>query len=90
MVTDWSNGGVPSDVSFDLNGDTILDTEDTINGSAAVGVEVVGIPTSPVNLANKRYTSTTQTTGGSTIVVSDIATVAGPRTGRLSWEELTP
>lgn len=90
MATEWSNGGVPSEVSFDLNGDLILDTEDTINGAAAVGVEVVGIPTSPVNLANKRYTSTTQTTGGSTIVVTDIATAAGPRTGRLSWEELTP
>jgi len=90
MVADWTNGGVPSEVSFDLNNDSILDTEDTINGVAAVGVEVVGIPTAPVNLANKRYTSTTQTTGGSTIVVSDIAAVDGPRTGRLSWEELTP
>jgi len=90
MVAEWTNGGVPSAVSFDLNGDSLLDTQDTINGTAAAGVEVVGIPTAPVNLANKRYTSTTQTTGGTTIVVTDIVPVGGPRTGRLSWEELTP
>jgi hypothetical protein len=68
----------------------LLSDDDTINSYAASGVEIVGIPTSPVNLANKRYTSTTQTTGGSTIEVTDILRVGGPQTGRLSWEELTP
>ena len=53
-------------------------------------MSVTGIATSPVNLANKRYTSTTETTGGSTIDVTDIKDVGGPDTGRLSWEELTP
>jgi len=53
-------------------------------------VAVTGIATSPVNLANKRYTSTTETTGGSTIDVTDILDVGGPKTGRLAWEELTP
>ena len=90
MVAKWNNGGHPSEVSFDLNEDGLLTTDDTINGEAAAGVEIVGIPTSPVNLANKRYTSTTQTTGGSTIEVTDIIRVGGPKTGRLSWEELTP
>lgn len=90
MVAKWINGGHPSEVAFDLNDDSLLTDADTINGNAAVGVEIVGIPTSPVNLANKRYTSTTQTTGGSTIEVTDILKVGGPRTGRLSWEELTP
>ena len=89
MVAKWNSGGYPAEVSFDLNRDTLLDSEDTINGNAAAGVEIVGIPTSPVNLANKRYTSTTQTTGGSTIEVTDIIRVGGPKTGRLSWEELT-
>jgi hypothetical protein len=90
MVAKWNNGGHPSEVSFDLNGDSLLTMDDTIGGNAAAGVEIVGIPTSPVNLANKRYTSTTQTTGGSTIEVTDIIRVGGPKTGRLSWEELTP
>lgn len=89
MVAKWNSGGYPAEVSFDLNRDTLLSSEDTINGNAAAGVEIVGIPTSPVNLANKRYTSTTQTTGGSTIEVTDIIRVGGPKTGRLSWEELT-
>ena len=48
-----------------------------------------GIPTAPVNLSNIRYTSTTQTTGGSTIDTTDILRLGGPRTGRLSWEELS-
>ena len=90
MVAKWNNGGHPVAVAFDLNDDSVLDSMDTIGGEAAAGVEIVGIPTSPVNLANKRYTSTTQTTGGSTIEVTDILKVGGPKTGRLSWEELTP
>ncbi len=94
MVAQWATGGHPSEVSFDLNGDALLDSDDEISnnggGTPAAGVEIVGIPTSPVNLANKRYTSTTQTTGGSTIEVTDIIRVGGPKTGRLSWEELTP
>jgi type IV pilus assembly protein PilY1 len=94
MVAKWNNGGHPSEIAFDLNDDAMLDSLDEISnlgqGTAAAGVEIVGIPTSPVNLANKRYTSTTQTTGGSTIEVSDISKVDGTKTGRVSWEELTP
>jgi len=90
MVAEWNNGGFPSEVAFDLNDDSRLDDGDTIQGDAAAGVEIVGIPTSPVNLANKRYTSTTQTTGGSSIEVSEISSVGGRLNGRLSWEELTP
>ena len=90
MVAKWASGGRPAEISFDLNGDHLLDSDDNINGQMAAGVEIVGIPTSPVNLANKRYTSTTQTTGGSTIEVTDILKVGGPKSGRLSWEELTP
>ena len=90
MVAKWKNGGHPSEVSFDLNNDLALDPLDTIGGEAAAGVEVTGIPTPPVNLGKKRYTATSQTTGGGTISVTDIAAVDGSRTGRLSWEELTP
>jgi len=94
MVAKWNNGGHPGEIAFDLNDDGLLSSLDEISvsgqGTAAAGVEIVGIPTSPVNLANKRYTSTTQTTGGSTIEVSDISKVDGTKTGRVSWEELTP
>ena len=89
MVAKWNNGGRPDEVAFDISNDSQLDGLDEINGEAAAGVEIIGIPTSPVNLANKRYTSTTQTTGGSTIDITEIIKVSGPRTGRLSWEELT-
>ena len=89
MVAKWINGGMPSEVAFDLNGDSQLDNDDTINGNAAAGVLIVGIPTAPVNLSNIRYTSTTQTTGGSTIDTTDILKLGGPNTGRLSWEELS-
>lgn len=89
MVAKWNNGGRPDEVAFDISNDSQLDGLDEINGEAAAGVEIIGIPTSPVNLANKRYTSTTQTTGGSTINITEIIKVSGPRTGRLSWEELT-
>ena len=88
MVAKWNNGGRPDEVAFDISNDSQLDGLDEINGEAAAGVEIIGIPTSPVNLANKRYTSTTQTTGGSTINITEIIKVSGPRTGRLSWEEL--
>jgi type IV pilus assembly protein PilY1 len=90
MAARWINGGNPGEATFDLNNDGLLDALDEIGGQAAVGVEVSGIATSPVNLANKRYTSTTETTGGSTIDVTDIKDVGGPKTGRLAWEELTP
>lgn len=88
MVAKWINGGRPGEIAFDINRDTLLDDKDSIAGEAAAGVEIVGIPTAPVNLANIRYTSTTQTTGGSTIDATEILKVGGPRTGRLSWEEL--
>ena len=88
MVAKWINGGRPDEVSFDINNDGTLSDLDKIGGEAAVGAQLTGIPTSPVNLSNKRYTSTTQTTGGSTIDVTEIIDIAGPRTGRLSWEEL--
>ncbi|MBT8082379.1 MAG: hypothetical protein KJP08_00315 [Gammaproteobacteria bacterium] len=90
MVAKWINGGRPGEIAFDLNGDRQLNDEDTINSNAVAGVQVVGIPTAPVNLSNIRYTSTTQTRGGSTIETTDILKSGGPRTGRLSWEELTP
>ena len=90
MVAEWSSGGLPDEISFDLNNDQLLDDRDQIGGGPAVGVEVVGIPTSPVNLGRKRYTSTTETTGGSSIDVTDILDPGGSNTGRLSWEEITP
>ncbi len=90
MVAKWLNGGRPSEVSFDLNRDGLLTDLDEIDGHAAAGEETTGIATSPVNLGNKRYTSTTETTGGDSIEVTDILNVGGARTGRLSWEELTP
>ena len=89
MVAKWLNGGRPGEIAFDLNSDSLLDDDDGIGGNAAAGVEIVGIPTAPVNLSNIRYTSTTQTTGGSTIDTTDILKLGGPRTGRLSWEELS-
>ncbi len=90
MAAKWLNGGNPGEIAFDINRDGVLDDLDEIGGSAAVGVSVTGIATSPVNLGNKRYTSTTETIGGSTIDVTDILDVGGPKTGRLAWEELTP
>ena len=77
-------------MSFDFNNDGDLDAKDEISGAAAAGTEITGLPTFPVNLANKRYTATTETTGGDSIVVTDIIDLGGNRTGRLSWEELTP
>ncbi len=88
MVADWETGGAPPEVAFDINNDFAIDDGDTINDEPAAGIQVTGIAASPVNLANKRYTSTTQTTGGSTIEVTEIIDLGGPRTGRLSWEEL--
>jgi type IV pilus assembly protein PilY1 len=90
MVADWIDGSAPDAVSFDVNRDSLLNDDDKVNGKAAAGLEVSGISTSPVNLGNKRYTSTTQTTGASSIEVSELADVTGPKTGRMSWEELTP
>ncbi|MEO1202329.1 MAG: PilC/PilY family type IV pilus protein [Pseudomonadota bacterium] len=88
MVAEWETGGAPPEVAFDINNDFAIDDLDTINDESAAGIQVTGIAASPVNLANKRYTSTTQTTGGSTIEVTEIIDLGGPRTGRLSWEEL--
>lgn len=90
MVASWLTGGAPLEVAFDLNGDGLVGDLDEISGAPAAGMELSGIATSPVNLANKRYTSTTETTGGSTIEVTEILDLGGPNTGRLSWEELNP
>jgi type IV pilus assembly protein PilY1 len=90
MVAKWINGGRPDEVSFDLNGDLDLDSLDQIGGEAAIGMEIVGIPTSPVNLGNRRYVSTTETIDGSSIGTTEIIDIGNLRTGRLSWEELTP
>ncbi|MDX1697349.1 MAG: PilC/PilY family type IV pilus protein, partial [Thiohalobacterales bacterium] len=88
MVAKYLNGGRPDLVSFDLNGNGVLDLYDVIDGESAVGVRVSGLPSSPVNLGNKRYTTTTDSIDGSTIVVDEIIDISGTDTGRLSWEEL--
>lgn len=90
MVADWLTGGRPSEVSFDLNRDGLLTDLDEIDDDAAAGEQITGIATSPVTLGDKRYTSTTESSGGDTIDVVDIIPGIGARTGRLSWEELTP
>ena len=88
MVADWLSGGAPQRVAFNVNGDGAIDGLDTVFSKAAAGIQVSGIAASPANLANKRYTSTTNSTGGSTIQITEIAEIGAPRTGRLSWEEL--
>ena len=88
MVADWLTGGAPNEPAFDINNDFAVDETDTIDDKPAAGRQVSGIAASPVNLANKSYTSTTQTSGGSTVEVTEIIDIGGPRTGRLSWEEL--
>jgi type IV pilus assembly protein PilY1 len=90
MVARWLTGGRPSEVSFDLNRDGLLTDLDEVGGTAAAGDKVTGFATSPVNLSNKRYTSTTDTLDGGSIEVTDIIETGGAKTGRLSWEELTP
>ena len=88
MVADWLTGGAPSEVSFNINGDSSINSLDTVGGAPAAGMSISGIASSPSNLANKRYVSTTQTSGGSTIETTEIIDTGGPTTGRLSWEEL--
>jgi type IV pilus assembly protein PilY1 len=88
MVAKIINGGRPDLVSFDLNDNGVLDLYDVIDGENAVGVKVSGLPSSPVNLGNKRYTSTTDSVDGGSIVVDEIIDISGANTGRLSWEEL--
>ena len=88
MVAKWINGGKPDEVAFDLNGDGTLGNLDLVGGLEAAGMQIDGLPTSPVNLGNKRYVATTETTDGSSINTTDIQKVDGPDTGRLSWEEL--
>jgi len=90
MVAKWINGGRPDDVSFDLNRDFDISGLDAIGGNAAAGVAILGIPTAPVTLGNRRYVSTTETTGADGIEVTEIINTGGLNTGRLSWEELTP
>ena len=75
-------------MAFDLNGDGSLDGLDEINGEASAGNAIVGLPTSPVNLGNKRYVATTETTGGDSIDTTDIIEIDDLNTGRLSWEEI--
>lgn len=88
MVAKWLNGGRPDTVAFDLNGDGTLNNLDEIAGVGSAGHIIDGLPTSPSNLGNKQYVSTTETTGGDKVVTTDIEKVDGPNTGRLSWEEV--
>ena len=88
MVADWQTGGAPTVLAFDLNGDIAIDDDDRIADQPAAGKELTGIAAAPVALSNKLYTSTTQSSGGSTISTTEIVDPGGVRTGRLSWEEL--
>ena len=88
MVADWLTGGSPSEPAFDLNRDRKVDELDTIRDVPAAGRELVGIAASPVALSNKLYTSTTQSSGGSTVETTELVDLGGAKTGRLSWEEL--
>jgi type IV pilus assembly protein PilY1 len=88
MIVKINNGGRPDSVAFDLNGDGLLGVLDEISGEAAAGAKVRGLPSSPVTLGTKRYTSTTESIDGASITVDDIEKIGGVDTGRLSWEEL--
>lgn len=88
MAVKINNGGRPDNVAFDLNGNGLLDVLDEINSEAAAGAQIQGLPSSPVTLGKKRYTSTTQSIDGASIAVDDIEEIKGVDTGRLSWEEL--
>ena len=88
MIVKINNGGRPDSVAFDLNFDGQLGTLDEISGEAAAGHKVRGLPSSPVTLGTKRYTSTTESIDGASIEVDDIEKIPGIDTGRLSWEEL--
>ena len=95
MVLDWHNGGTPSTSTFDVNGDGTVDELDLVSNGANTAVAAGkrftgGLPSSPAILGNSRYTSGTGITTGADIDPDKIVGRKGDRTGRLSWEELTP
>lgn len=90
IVADWIDGSATDVVAFDVNGDGLLNDDDKTLGKTVSGIRISGIATSPVNLGNKRYIPTNETSGAATLEVTDIVKLGGPRTGRLSWEELNP
>jgi type IV pilus assembly protein PilY1 len=90
IVADWIDGSATDVVTFDVNRDGLLNDDDKASGNTVSGIKISGIATSPVNLGNKRYIPTNDTSGAATIEVTDIVKLGGPKTGRLSWEELNP
>ncbi len=95
MSVDQLNGGPPDSVIFDITGDNILGSGDLrdVDGNAdqvAVGREFTrGLPASSSFLGNRRYTPGTSGVDASTIIFGDtVEDLGGPKTGRLSWQEL--
>ncbi|RMG31160.1 MAG: hypothetical protein D6721_02070 [Gammaproteobacteria bacterium] len=59
MSVDQFNGGVPSFVPFDTNGDGVIDTSDLVGGKTAVGTRVDSIASDSTFIGAKRFTATT-------------------------------
>lgn len=95
MVVDAAIGGRPPADSpvFDYNNDGVVDLDDIIDylddSWAPSGVQFDGgQPSGPAILADKEYTTSTNTKSGDEIDIRGIESLKGLNTGRLSWEEL--
>ena len=79
-------GGIREQIAFDFNNDGMFDDSDSAaNGDVLAGMRFEdAVPTDSAFIGTRRYTQLSD----KTISVVSTNTATGPRTGRLSWEDL--
>ena len=87
MAVDANTGGKPPKNIFDVNNDGVIDSGDQVNNDTVSGLKLgVGLPGGIAILGNYLYMTGTNTL---TPMKLEVTPIAGPNTGRYSWQELT-
>ena len=83
MALDPFTGTNPSANFFDLNGDGVIDSSDSVNGTPAAGIGFSSLPNNPIFVGSTMLTSFDN---GSTSSIKTSSSTGG--TQRVSWREL--
>ena len=88
MAVDQLNGGEPSFIPIDVNGDGVFDTSDMLGSDMVVGTKSSGIPTESRFISNKRVTADSTGNVGN-MDFTDVQP-SGPQSGhRTAWTGYT-
>jgi type IV pilus assembly protein PilY1 len=84
MAVNPFTGTNPAASFFDLNGDGVINSSDTVNGTPAAGVGFTSLPNNPIFVGSSMLTSFDNGTSSSISTSSTTGTLT-----RVSWREIT-